>query len=612
MKPLKPLHSRLIPKAHAVWGTVETVLKRRGGLFLWIFALLYYALYHNAGLTLTGEAGSNSLIALRILEGWRPIKDMFVGYNLLWFYPITGIFHFTGPNLWATQVFFMLLSALTAWLGFLIVRRSTGSGGLAFGAAVLMVLMPGALFRNYMGFLAVFAAFGLIKGYVVEAATPARQAAWMAFAGFAMGVCFLIRIEPSLLITVVWAGVAILYPWGYRSRLAQRMRTLACGTLAGILTMAAVHLPFVIVAQKQGFQTEFLGQYRQLLEMLVHEFRTEFATGSQSPAAPAPVEQQQVPKETISPVATAQAGAERDRDGRRARPDAMQILRWEGAPFFNLAIHLPLLSAAILALTGGLLTLRGAILASGSQKSSGLAILVTTGCALSLFPQYFFFRPDSVHLAEFMVPFYPALACGAAAGWALRSVAWLHPIGSILPVCAALQVVVAFNGLFNREGSGSIRSARGKTASLDAGPAGVFRVKPGEQANWQGLLDTIRKNSRTGEDVVTYPYVPVLNILTQRPSYQFKLYVDNATELPDFCERAIEELNAKKPAVVVINNRDINKTEHSRFRNWAAPFYNHVATHYRHAGTFFGLVEVFVRPGPSTSGDTPRSPAPPE
>ena len=159
-----------------------------------------------------------------------------------------------------------------------------------------------------------------------------------------------------------------------------------------------------------------------------------------------------------------------------------------------------------------------------------------------------------------------------------------------------LQVVVAFNSLFGREGSGSLRIARGKTALFEA-PGGIrFRVRPDDLADWQGLRDKLATCTREGEFLVTYPYVPLLNVMAQRPSYQFKLYVDNATESPNFPFLAIAEFDEKRPAVVVINNRDINKTEFSRFKNWAAPFYDHIASNYVLAGTYLKEIEVFVRP----------------
>jgi hypothetical protein len=236
-----------------------------------------------------------------------------------------------------------------------------------------------------------------------------------------------------------------------------------------------------------------------------------------------------------------------------------------------------------------------------------LAILTTTGCALSLFSQFFFFRPDSVHLAEFMVPFYPALACAAAVGIGLIrrggwKVAWC---GGLIVLLIGLQVFVAINALFGREGSGSIRIARGKSALFEAAGGVRFRVKPNEIGDWQNLRDTLVASTRDGDFLVTYPYVPLLNLIAERQSYQTKLYVDNATESPDFPEKTISELREKQPAVVVLNNRDINNTEISRFKNWAAPVHDFLFQNYVLAGTYFENIEVFVRPdrAPSERGE---------
>lgn len=128
-------------------------------------------------------------------------------------------------------------------------------------------------------------------------------------------------------------------------------------------------------------------------------------------------------------------------------------------------------------------------------------------------------------------------------------------------------------------------------------PGGIdFRVKPAELRDWEGLRDALLRHSMPGDYLITFPYVPILNIMAQRPSYQFKLYVDNATESENFSKNAIADFEKNKPALVVINNRDINKTEISRFKNWAAPFYQHIANQYVLEGTYFGRIEVFVRP----------------
>ena len=586
-------------------SVAEAFLRQRGFALLVLFGLLYYGAYYNTGLVLTGEGGSNALLASRILEGWRPIVDMFVGYNLLWFYPIAGLFKVTGPHMLAMQIFFMSLSLITGGLGFHLVKKTTGQAWLALLAGGLMVLMPGAIFRHYMGFIGTLASFALVFGYIVPASTRLRQCLRMAFCGAALSVCFLIRIEPSLLLAVLWIGLVILYPLGFRRAFWERLKVVLIGAILAVVAFAAVHAPFVVHAHERGFGREFLNQYVQFFGLFQWELKKEIqrARGALHLEFAHPQGGATLKAGLPLPIATvkvvSQDSESAGRDGRQGRPDSSELIQWKGSPFFTLSIYFPVLVSAVLALAGTLLFVCG--IARGHERARffGLLLLTTTGAALSLFPQYYFFRPDSVHLAEFMVPFYPALACAAFAGW------WVFQnfkasvgriCGLVLPVLCGLQVIVAFNSLYGREGSGSIRLARGRTAMFHA-PGGIdFRVKPAELRDWEGLRDALLRHSQPGDFLITYPYVPLLNIMAQRPSYQFKLYVDNATESANFSAHAIADFEKNKPALVVINNRDINKTEISRFKNWAAPFYQHIANKYVLAGTYFGRIEVFVRP----------------
>lgn len=586
-------------------SSAEVFLQRWGLALLVLFAFLYYGSYCNTGLVLTGEGGSNALLASRILEGWRPIADMFVGYNLLWFYPIAGLFKITGPHMLAMQIFFMSLSLITGALGFHLVKKTTGQAWLALLAGGLMILMPGAMFRNYMGFIGTFASFALVFGYVVPASTHLRQCLWMAFCGAALSVCFLIRIEPSLLIAVVWIGLVILYPIGIRGAFVRRLKVVLTGTVLALVAFAVVHAPFVVHAYQRGFGREFLNQYVQFFGLFQWELKKEIqkARGAVHLEFAYPSVGETLKAGLPLPVATVSVASQNSesagRDGRRGRPDLNELIKWKGSPFFTLSIYFPVVASAILAFSGGLFFLFGITRNHERGRFFGLLLLTTTGAALSLFPQYFFFRPDSVHLAEFMVPFYPALACAAFAGsWIFQN---FRPhaarvIGLVLLVLSAFQVIIAFNALYGREGSGSIRLAKGRTAMFHA-PGGIdFRVKPAELRDWEGLRDALLRHSMPGDYLITFPYVPILNIMAQRPSYQFKLYVDNATESENFSKNAIADFEKNKPALVVINNRDINKTEISRFKNWAAPFYQHIANQYVLEGTYFGRIEVFVRP----------------
>jgi hypothetical protein len=122
------------------------------------------------------------------------------------------------------------------------------------------------------------------------------------------------------------------------------------------------------------------------------------------------------------------------------------------------------------------------------------------------------------------------------------------------------------------------------------------RVEGKELADWEGLRDTVLTHAAPGEFVITYPYVPIVNVMCDRPTYQWSLYVDNATASSRFFAAEAERIAERRPAVIVVNNRAINKTEESRFRNWAAPLQAHIDANYVPVGDFFGEIAVYARP----------------
>jgi hypothetical protein len=94
-------------------GTAETFLAKRGLWILLAFTLGYYGYYFNVWPGPGGEGGVAALLSQRLLQGQRPIVDTFLGYNVLWFYPIVGIFKVLGPHYLAMRIFFFVLCTLT-------------------------------------------------------------------------------------------------------------------------------------------------------------------------------------------------------------------------------------------------------------------------------------------------------------------------------------------------------------------------------------------------------------------------------------------------------------------------------------------------------------------
>jgi hypothetical protein len=95
--------------------------------------------------------------------------------------------------------------------------------------------------------------------------------------------------------------------------------------------------------------------------------------------------------------------------------------------------------------------------------------------------------------------------------------------------------------------------------------------------------------------VICYPYAPTVNFMTNRRSYLYNLYVDNATRPVTFDTEAIAAIEQKKPALILINDDPINATESSRFSVWAVTTLAYIKSHYRYLGTYVRN-DVYVAP----------------
>jgi len=229
-------------------------------------------------------------------------------------------------------------------------------------------------------------------------------------------------------------------------------------------------------------------------------------------------------------------------------------------------------------------------------RTEALAVLVTAGSALTLFPQYFFFRPDTPHLSEFMVPFLIAMACAiwVVGRWAkLRRAAALW-CGVLVLFCVA-DIGLYFYHSYPKESAGTIAARRKRKSELVAENGVRALLKRQEKEELQQLCDLVARHTQKGDYLVCYPYAPTVNFMTDRPSFEYNLYVDNAHNVSTFHQDLLQEIEKYRPAAIVIDNRDINQTEDSRFKNWAAESYAWIKANYAYAGTF-RRQELYFRP----------------
>ncbi len=588
---------RLIPK-------IEKTLFRYGVWIVLLVAIVYYGSYYRSGLRLSGEGGTVAVIAMRLMEGQRPLVDTFLGYNLMWFYPVVWLFQLTGPNYTALAIFFFSLCAVTGMLTFLVVRKISKTGWFAFLTALGPVLIPGMMFRNYMGFLAVLNMLCLLQAYVFEQPGRWRQLVWMALAGIAVGITYLCRIDLAAFFTLILLGLAVLYCFGKRGEGGSRFRLAAAGLVLTALLFVATHAPFYLDAVRRGYAREFVAQYSGWIGMVRYLASQQIAKSSPPPVSRAATNPASAdPASAAASNETAHSGKEVE-TGDLGAGDYLQrspLSQLTGNETFRnkafiLITYLPIPLAALILFVSGFVFLAALWRGDFALRTEALAVLIVTGSALTVFPQYFFFRPDTPHLSEFMVPFMIALSC---AGWTFVRwsragvIAWIFT-GVFL--CAAVaDVGLYFYHTFPKESAGTIAARSKRRYELVAENGVRVRLKLREQEELQKLCEVIKTHTRAGDYLVTYPYSPTVNFMTDRRSYEYNLYVDNAYNVSEFHADTLREVEKFRPAAILIDNRAINKAEASRFKNWARETYDWVREHYSYAGTFRGQ-EVYLRP----------------
>ncbi|MBV8100589.1 MAG: hypothetical protein JOZ31_15695 [Verrucomicrobia bacterium] len=558
-----------------------------------VIAIAYYSTYALSGLDLGGEGGTTAVIAQRLLEGQRPFIDTFLGYNLLWFYPLVWLFQAFGPNFTVVRIFFFILSIVTALLAYRTVRRVSGSLVLAFICALVLILIPGIQFRNYLGLLGVGNLTALLEAFALPHRSSNHRLIWIIVAAFAIALTFLIRIELGFF----FCGVALASVVAYLllgGDTSQRRLSNALVTIIALpVSFLVVHLPISYYAEQHGFAAAFWEDYLSYWQFI--EEKAESVAGLEPLKSSHPI--QLSPR--TQPVADASpAPPVADRSTRRL-PNWTQMFteKFGKKRILVFLLYYPILGGGILGVAALWSALSGLRRNRANEKSEALVLIIGLASTFTLFPQYFFFRPVPQHLSEMMCPFLVVSACSF--GMALRRwkspQTWLRWSTRLWLLFLLVQLWFYLDYGLAVPWMGSIGRKK-PNEQLFRADNGVLAYLPKDQKpEYEGLYQAVTQNSAQSDWVICYPYAPTVNFMTNRRSYLYNLYVDNATRPPTFDDEAIAAIEQKKPAVILINDDPINATESSRFSVWATATLEYIKSHYRYVGTYVRNA-VYVAP----------------
>jgi len=381
--------------------------------------------------------------------------------------------------------------------------------------------------------------------------------------------------------------------------------------------------PVYVNLRARGLESQYWQEYTDWLRFLRASVQQKMEHPKQPApavaAVPAPTESAQ-PADGAQPATAQPAAAEVSAPVRNAENGDRSVLprkplsaiflrgRWDRMQVF--LTYTPLLGFAIFFIAGVLGFIITGVRGKFTLTAMPMIWLLLIGGSLTTFPQFFLFRPDRPHLSEFMPGYIIAMVASTSLLWPKgenRSAGRRFFAIAVALFFAGSFAIFAVYDLHHASG-GTIIARLGRKVRFH-GENGVYvHATKHEAQTLQGIYDIVMKSSKPGEDVICYPYMPGYNVMTNRPTYLRNVYVDNATRGEHWAENTIHDFEQKHPAVVIVDDREINGTAASRFSHWGAPVYSYLKKNYTAAGKF-DTTEVFVPPAAAPA--PPAQSAPP-
>ena len=533
-----------------------------GASALVLFAILYYSLIFRYGLNLADE-GNVVLISQRLMHGERPFLDVSPGYNVLWFYPISTLFRVFGTHLLLMRAYFYTISTGSGVIAFFLLRRLDAPLWLAFTQGLIVISINGQYFKAYIPFLVLSNLFTITLFL-----TSQRKPLLSLSAGILLGTTFLIRIDIGIFFSVVWFCVILLHAILLHRQI--RKNLVLVGNL--LLGVAVMHLPFLYDAYHRHFLRQFADQYPKVASLILapvlpHSSQKVIENHEQTAFAHGP---------------TSTTTGDEKSPGNIAPPSLLhrRAFREIFSKSHTLEMRLLAFLTYIPPLLIGALFFAGLYLRVSKRFELDRWLLFSAllGGSLTVFPQFFLFRPDLPHLIGFMSGGLVALT---SAGWLLWSSQGKGRLSTALFAAIALVTICYLLLTVPNRYGGTIAIRMNRDTNFrGANGVDVFLTKA-EFEDVNTLFSTTIWNSTKKDYVVCYPYLPGVNFITARPTFQNNLYIDNVTQSQDWQQTEIAKIRKFRPAVVVLDDWAINGTDDSRFSHWATELTKFIESRYR-------------------------------
>ena len=577
---------------------VTMLLSSKPGLV--VFAVLatiayfYYGAFYNYSFNLADE-GYVALISEKLYKGERPFVDLSVGYGLLWFYPIVGLFKVFGIKFYLIRIYFFVLAFASSLFTYALLLQLTQKHVIPLSVALLVLIFPGVMYQTYIPLLAISGAYVL---FLFDVKTlKARINPWLALFlnGIYLSFAFLIRGDIAtvyILLFLLYHTLSVLQAC-IRDGGSKKLLIVPARFLGIVVIIFITALPFALHAKANGYLDGFLNQYSAFAVELVNKIHDRYFLDTQTNVLPA--------AETFQTVALAEVATLQTDDFPAGtlwqKPDISSLFSAEGPHALILVTYFPIFIFVSIWLYLGIGFFAQRI--SAKKLADFICekthLLILSLGAFSTFPQFFVWRPDMPHFSGFMPGFMILLAyflfiLGQRNTAIVGIVTVPRPAFYFLCLFSAI-FLIAFVSVYE-EGL-IIRKNRDFRLQMEKG-IDVYLTRD-EYDRIERVTSLIKENSKPDEFVLCFPYCPGINFIADRPTFQKSLYVDDAVlnSDPSWLEQMRQDIAIKKPKVIVIHDWDINGTEISRFQNWARPLYNAIKQTYRLQDTINGY-EIFV------------------